>query len=343
MAGAPLKSKKAEEKPVFSTENIRLYLNPSNPQTLSQQLEKEGYIIIFRTFLTKDGPKNVLLATKEDITGDQLSNILSKFVLIQPKVQPKLTPEEAAKIEFKEALGKAGEAEEEFKKGKKEVEDLKKALPLLIKKEEEKEKAEEAKKKAEEEAKRKAEEEEEEEAKKKAEKEAGEIKPPATIPDLAQIATLKDINGGTGGKVEPQIELRPLESQEGSRTETAAVTPLSSEIVRTKLYGKPALFMKGIIKTSSSGITMEREDKEKNIGKNNIIPIKEIKNNKEIIHGYLLFGRGYLNINTDKNGYLTDKAKKEILKNIKEHMGITDKNLLGQIEKNVLDKIHAKK
>ena len=248
MAGAPLKSKKAEETPVFSTENIRLYLNPSNPQTLSQQLEKEGYIIIFRTFLTKDGPKNVLLATKEDITGDQLSNILSKFVLIQPKVQPKLTPEEAAKIEFEEALGKAGEAKEEFKKGKKEVEDLKKVLPSLIKKEEEaKKKAEEeAKKKAEEEAKRKAEEEAkkkaeeeakkkaeeearkkaEEEAKKKAEEEAkrkaGEIKPPATIPDLTRIATLGGINGGTGGKVEPQIELRLLESQEGSRTETAA-------------------------------------------------------------------------------------------------------------------------
>jgi len=179
MAGPSPKPKFKAEEPVFSTENIRLYLDPSNAETLSQQLKKEGYVVIFRTFLTDSGLKNVLIANKQGVTEDQLIEILNKVGVILPgvilpspskQVVPQKTPQQAAEEEFRKAQEEAKELKPEIEEERKKV----KELPKIIAKLEEEEKA---KKKAEEEAKRKAEEEAKKKEPQKPEKKEEPVKP----------------------------------------------------------------------------------------------------------------------------------------------------------------------
>jgi|GEM_PF-5000882 len=392
MAGPSPKPKVKEEAPVFSTENICLYLDPSNAETLSQQLKKEGYVVIFRTFLTDSGPKNVLIANKQGVTEDQLMEILNKVGVILPSPSKQVIPQK----EFREAQKRAKELEPEIKEERKKVNELPKIIAKLKDEEEAKKKAqEEAKKKAAEEQKKKAEEEAkrkaEEEAKKKAEEEAKKKEPqkrekkeepakPApkkeapqeekpqepsktqTRPDgrlgpsepsgpikidLAQQSqvNLEGIKPGVGEVKSPNLEIS-LGEKKGEK-ETGKIVEHESKIIRIKEYkGKPALYMWGSITTGSSKEDkVIYRDREKLKGdEKNVVPIiQENIKGKSILYGYLVFGINYLRANSDENGHLTQDAKKKILDEIRDHIGIKNPDRLKEIEKYILDKIHVNK
>jgi len=356
MAGPSPKPKFKAEEPVFSTENIRLYLDPSNAETLSQQLKKEGYVVIFRTFLTDSGLKNVLIANKQGVTEDQLIEILNKVGVILPspskQVVPQKTPQQAAKEQEQKK-----KAEEEAKK-KAEEEAKKKAQEEAKKKaaEEQKKKAEEeAKRKAEEEAKKKAEEEaKKKEPQKPAPKEAPQEKPQepsklATIPDLTKQDWLPKNKFGTTRADEKKPSTLPnldnFEISGEKKGETGKILEHESKIIRIKEYkGKPALYMWGSITTGSSNEDkVIYSDREKLKGdEKNVVPIQEDIKGKSILHGYLVFGINYLRANSNENGYLTPDAKKQILDEIRDHIGINP-DRLKEIEKYILDKIHVNK